>query len=182
MVNTIKLKLTGLEQNILRLLFIKSGKSLNQRGIAKILSVSPPAIMKAIPNLEKNNYIRIKQDKESKRWSIELNRDNYKIMYLKRVDNLKQIYESKLLECLEQEFAGSTIILFGSYSRGEDTENSDTDIAIIGRKEKNINLNKYEKLLDRRINLNFYESFSKIHKNLKENLFNGIVLSGGIEL
>ncbi|MBT3407735.1 hypothetical protein HOK68_00495 [Candidatus Woesearchaeota archaeon] len=182
MVNTIKLKLTGLQQNILRLLFIKSGKSLNQRGIAKILSVSPPAIMKAIPNLEKNNYIRIKQDKESKRWSIELNRDNYKIMYLKRVDNLKQIYESKLLECLEQEFAGSTIILFGSYSRGEDTENSDTDIAIIGRKEKNINLNKYEKLLDRRINLNFYESFSKIHKNLKENLFNGIVLSGGIEL
>mgnify|MGYP003987829595 FL=1 len=103
-------------------------------------------------------------------------------MYLKRVDNLKQIYESKLLECLEQEFAGSTIILFGSYSRGEDTENSDTDIAIIGRKEKKINLNKYEKLLDRRINLNFYESFSKIHKNLKENLFNGIVLSGGIEL
>ena len=79
MVNTIKLKLTGLQQNILRLLFIKSGKSLNQRGIAKILSVSPPAIMKAIPNLEKNNYIRIKQDKESKRWSIELNRDNYKI-------------------------------------------------------------------------------------------------------
>ena len=103
-------------------------------------------------------------------------------MQLKRVDNLKLIYESGLADYLEKEFAGATIILFGSYSRGEDTNRSDIDIAIIGRKNKLIDLKIFESLLEREINLNFYDSFKEIHKNLKENLLNGIILFGGIEL
>ena len=182
MVNLYKLELTNLQQEILRALFIKAGKSLNQRGIAKILDVSAPAVMKALPELEKKEFIKLKQDKESKRWAIELNMDNHKVLQLKRADNLRQIYESGLNDFLDKELAGATIILFGSYSRGEDTQKSDIDIAVIGRKEKNIDLEYFDKLLERKINLNFYDSFGKIHKNLKENLFNGIVLSGGIEL
>jgi len=182
MVNMYELKLTNLQQEILRLLFIKAGTSLNQRRIAKILEVSQPAVMKAIPGLEKENLIKIQQDKESKRWSVELKRDNYKVMQLKRVDNLKQIYESGLADFLEKEFAGTTIVLFGSYSRGEDTMTSDIDIAIIGRKEKKIDLAKFDKLFERRIMLNFYDSFKNIHKYLKENLCNGIIFAGGIEL
>ena len=182
MVNIYKLKLTNLQQEILRLLFVKAGTSLNQRQISKILEVTPPAVMKALPALEKENLIKIQQDKETKRWSIELNRDHHKIMQLKRADNLKQIYESGLADFLEKEFAGATIILFGSYSRGEDLINSDMDIAVIGRKDKLINTANYEKLLERTININFYDSFKKIHKHLKENLCNGIMLAGGVEL
>jgi len=182
MVNIYKLKLTLLQQDILRLLFINVGILLNQRAIAKILQVSPPAVMKAIPEMEKNDLIKIKQDKNSRRWSIELNRENHRVMQLKRADNLKFIYESELADFIEKEFAGATIILFGSYSRGDDTINSDIDIAIIGRKEKLVNLEKFEKILQRKIVINFYDSFDKIHKNLKENIFNGIVLYGGIKL
>lgn len=182
MVNIYKLKLTNLQQEILRLLFIKAGMSLNQRGIARLLNVSQPAVMKALPGLEKEDLIKVAQDKESKRWSIELNRDNHKVMQLKRADNLKQIYESGLADFLEKEFAGATIILFGSYSRGDDTESSDMDIAVIGRKEKHVDLTKFDKLLERTITINFYDSFDKIHKNLRENLFNGIVIAGGVEL
>jgi len=182
MVNLYKLKLTILQQEILRLLFIKTGLFLNQRQIAKLLLVTQPAVMKAIPNLEKKGLIKIQQDKETKRWSIELKRENYKVMQLKRADNLKQVYESGLADFLEKEFAGATIILFGSYSRGEDIINSDIDIAVIGRKDKLIDLTYYEKVLKRKININFYDSFREIHKNLKENLCNGIVLVGGIEL
>ena len=182
MVNIYKLKLTNLQQEILRLLFVKAGTSLNQRQISKILEVTPPAVMKALPALEKENLIKTQQDKETKRWSIELNRDHHKIMQLKRADNLKQIYESGLADFLEKEFAGATIILFGSYSRGEDLINSDMDIAVIGRKDKLINTANYEKLLERTININFYDSFKKIHKHLKENLCNGIMLAGGVEL
>jgi len=71
--------------------------------------------------------------------------------------------------------------LFGSYSRGEDIENSDIDIAIIGRK-KQIDLTEFEKILNRKINIITFNNFKEIHKNLKENLFNGITLTGGIEL
>jgi predicted nucleotidyltransferase len=182
MVNTNKPKLTLLQQEILRLLFKRSGDSLNQRQIANALNVTPPAVLKSLPFLEKMDYITIKKDKETKRLSIELNKRNHKVMQLKRVDNLKQIYESGLSDYLEKEFAGATIILFGSYSRGDDLINSDIDIAIIGRKEKKINLEDYEKRLERKINVNYYDSFEKIHTNLKENLANGIVLSGGFQL
>lgn len=136
MVSMYKLKLTNLQQEILRLLFIKAGAALNQRRISKTLEVTQPAVMKALPKLEKEGLIKQHQDKESKRWSIELNRDNHKVMQLKRADNLRQIYESGLADFLEKQFAGTAIILFGSYSRGEDIINSDIDIAVIGRKEK----------------------------------------------
>ncbi len=182
MVNIYKLKLTNLQQKILKLLFIKTGTSLNQRQIANFLEVSSPAVMKALPDLEKKALVKIKQDKETKRWSIELNRDDYKIMQLKRTNNLQLIYETGLADFLEKEFAGATIILFGSYSRGEDIINSDIDLAVIGRKDKILDLTKYEKELERRININFYDSFNIIHKNLKENLFNGIILAGGVKL
>jgi len=182
MVNTSKLKLTSLQQEILKLSFVKAGVSLNQRQIANFLEVTPPAIMKAVPALEKENLIKIHKDKETKRWSIQLNRDNHKVMQLKRVDNLKQIYQTGLADFLEKEFAGATIILFGSYSRGEDIINSDIDIAVIGRKNKPIDFTNYEKSLERKININFYDSLKNIHRNLKENLCNGILLAGGVEL
>jgi predicted nucleotidyltransferase len=181
-VNIYELKLTNLQQRILRLLFIKTGISLNALRIAKNLKVSQPAVSKALPLLLKENLIKVEKDKNSGRLSIEANRENYKIMQLKKIDNLKLIYESGLADFLEKGFAGATIILFGSYSRGEDTINSDIDIAVIGRKDKLINLEKFEVILERKININFYNSFKDIHKNLKENLFNGIVLYGGIEL
>jgi len=182
MVNIYKLNLTTLQQEILRVLFIKAGVPLNQRQIANLLEVTPPAVMKALPYLEKQNLIKTEQDKETKRWSIELNRSNHKVRQLKRADNLKLFYESGLADFLEKEFAGATIILFGSYSRGEDIINSDIDVAIIGRKDKRIYLANYEKTLERKINLNFYESFRTIHLHLKENLGNGIIIVGGVEL
>ena len=113
---------------------------------------------------------------------IELNRDNKKVIGLKRAENLKMLYESGLVEFLEENLPTSTIILFGSYSQGYDTITSDIDIAIIGMKEKIVNLNNFQKVLERKIKLNFYNSISEIHKNLRENILNGIVIMGGISL
>jgi predicted nucleotidyltransferase len=181
MINIYKLKLTTLQQEILRLLFVKAGASLNQRAVARLLNVSPPAVKKALPKLSKEGFIIVKRE-DSNRLAISLNRDDFRIMQLKRADNLRIIYESNLSVVLGKEFAGAAIILFGSYSRGEDTVNSDIDIAVVGRPDKQVDLSGFEKLLERKININFYISFDKIHKNLKENLFNGIVIGGSIEL
>src|SRR3989344_1067519 len=104
MVDIYKLKLTNLQQEILRLLFVKSGKSLNARGISRILNVSPTAVSKALPELKNRTFIKVLKDKDSKRMSVELDRDNHKVLQLKRVDNLKQIYESGLVDFLEKQF------------------------------------------------------------------------------
>ena len=73
------------------------------------------------------------------------------------------------------------IILFGSSSIGEDIETSDIDI-FIQAKEKKLNILKYEKLLNRSITLFFEENFSRLNKELKNNILNGIILRGYIKV
>lgn len=189
MVNIYKLQFTIMQLEILRYLFIKAGMSFNARGLARPLNRTQAGIVKALPALEKEGLVKIKKDKDSGRWSIGLNSDNPKVIALKRVENLKMIYESGLVEFLEGNFPGSTIILFGSYSNGNDiwtneTEGhkSDIDIAIIGTKGKDIELAIFDKLLERTITINFYPSFNNIHKHLKDNILNGILLSGSVDL
>jgi DNA-binding GntR family transcriptional regulator len=84
MVSLAKPKLTSLQTNILRELFIKTGSKINQRQLALQLNVSQPAIKKALPTLEKLSYIKIQKEQ---RLAIELNTENHTIMQLKRVDN-----------------------------------------------------------------------------------------------
>ena len=172
--DTYKLKFTRLQNEIFRLLCIKAGKSLNQREIARILRVSPTAVAKAVKLLEKESIIKIEKSKTMNLILIQFNRE--KAIALKRIENLKQIYESGFAEFLSEKFPGSTIVLFGSYSLGEDTTASDIDIAIIGSKEKEIDLTNYDKLFERTIFLHFYNDLRKINGNLRENIINGITL------
>jgi len=176
-----KLKFTRLQNEIFRLLCIKT-QELNQRRIAKLLRVSPTAVSKSIKELEKEELILIEKDKLMNLNSITLNTDNPETIALKRIENLKLIYESKIVNFLEEKFPGTTIILFGSYSRGEDTNRSDIDIAIIGSKAKELNLTTYDKKLERTITIHNYENINKLNKELKSNILNGIVISGAVEL
>ncbi len=179
----IKQKLTRLQQNIIILLCEEIRNNLSQSEIAKKLSVSSSAIKKALPQLEKNNLIIKKQIKNIKLLNIELNRELESNINLKKAINIDQIYKSNLNEYLQEMHPGCTIILFGSYCRGEDTIYSDIDIAIIGtKKRKEYNLKKFEKKLNKEININTYDTLDNLGKELKANLFNGIILTGAIEL
>lgn len=170
---------TKLQAKIFRTLCIKAGTKLNQRELSRLTQTTPSGIAKAIQplkdivNIEKNNLMNLNL--------ISLKRTQ-KVMQLKQLENLKQLYELNFVETLEETFPGTTIILFGSYAKGEDTIKSDIDIAVIGSKNKQTNLEFFEKKLERIININFYQSFQEISTELKENLCNGLVLVGGIQL
>jgi predicted nucleotidyltransferase len=177
-----KIKFTTLQLEIFRLFCIKTGEKLNQRKIAKFLKVTPTAVAKALPSLEKENLIKINRSKEMNLNLIEFNRENNLAVNLKRAENLKLFYETELSDFLINNHPGCTIILFGSYAKGEDTTKSDLDLAIIGIKNKKLDLKEFEKKLEKEIRVNYYKTFKEINKNLKENLCNGIVIQGGIEL
>ena len=174
-----KVKWTKLGTEIFSFLCLRAGEKLSQREIAKILGVSPTAVANSIKNLKESRLINVEKTKTIN--FISFNRDEPKAIELKRVENLKNIYISGLSDYLEKELAGSIIILFGSYSIGEDTNTSDIDIACIERKDKMLYLEEYEKILRRTINVNFYSSFKDIHKHVKNNILNGILLHGSIE-
>lgn len=175
-----KLNWTVLEQEIFSLLCIKAGEKLSQREVAKILNVSPTAVSNSIKKLKEGNLIKVEKTKTIN--FVSFNRDDRRAMEFKRVENLKDLYLSGLSDYLEKEFAGATVILFGSYAKGEDINTSDIDIAVIERKDKMLELEKYEKTLNRSININFYDSWKKIHEHLKNNILNGILLHGSVEL
>jgi len=179
-VDIYKLKWTVLEQEIFSLLCIKAGERLSQREIAKLLNVSPTAVSNSTKKLKDSNLIKVEKTKTIN--FVSFNRDEPSAIDLKRVENLKNLYISGLSAYLEKELAGSTVMLFGSYSKGEDTNTSDIDIAVVERRDKILELEKYEKILNRRININFYDTWKKIHENLKNNILNGIILHGGVEL
>ena len=175
-----QLNFTLLEQKIFALLCLRAGEKLSQREIAKLLKVSPTAVSNSIKKLRKNDLIKVEKTKTIN--FISFNRDGQRAVEMKRVENLKNLYTYGLSDYLEEELAGATIILFGSYSMGEDTNTSDIDIAVIERKNKMLDIEKFEKILNRKININFYNSWKDIHKHLKNNILNGITLHGSVEL
>ena len=175
-----QLNFTLLEQKIFALLCLRAGEKLSQREIAKLLKVSPTAVSNSIKKLRENSLINVEKTKTIN--FISFNRDGQRAVEMKRVENLKNLYTYGLSDYLEEELAGATIILFGSYSTGEDTNTSDIDIAVIERKNKMIDIEKFEKILNRKININFYNSWKDIHKHLKNNILNGITLHGSVEL
>lgn len=177
-----QLKFTRLQNEIMRYLSIKSGMSFNLRGLARPLKVSLTAVSKALKLLKQEELVKVEKDPDSKRLSIELNKKNPDVFALKRIENLKLIYESGLVEYLSENFPGAAIILFGSYSFGEDTVHSDIDIAIVGSKEKDLKLSKFDKMLERTIFLHFYNSLKDVNKNLRANILSGITLEGAVEL
>ena len=175
-----KLKWTQLQQEIFSLLCVKAGERLSQRDIAKFLNVSPTAVANSLKQLKKEGMAKIEKTKTIN--FVSFNRDEPQAIAMKRAENLKNISLSGLSGYLEQELPGGTILLFGSYSRGEDIVTSDIDLAVIGRKDKMLHLEVFEKPLNRKINDNFYNSWKEIHAQLKNNILNGILLQGSVEL
>ena|SRR3989344_7109419 len=99
----------------------------------------------------------------------------YKIIY-----NISAILESKLIEFIEEKLTPKSIVLFGSYQRGEDIEKSDIDL-FIECKEEELDISSFEKKLVRKIELHFNDNFNSYSKELKNNIINGVVLSGFLE-
>lgn len=178
--DTCKQKWTVLERDVFSLLCLKAGEKLSQRDIAGLLSVSPTAVSGAVERLRKGNLLVVEKTKTVN--FVSFNRDNRRAVELKRVENLKNVYVSGLSDYLENQLAGAAISLFGSYAWAEDTRSSDIDIAVIGRKHKVLQLGTYEGVLNRKINVNFYESWKKVDHHLRNNILSGIILHGGIQL
>lgn len=110
------------------------------------------------------------------------NQSDERFCYLKKINTLNLLHTSGLVQFIFDNFQPSVIILFGSASRGEDVKDSDIDL-YLECAEKQLDLNQFEKVLKRRIQLHFYDSFNKVHsKELKNNLLNGTILEGYVKV
>lgn len=159
--------------------FVKNSlKGFSIREIAREIKLAYPSVRNYIKELADENFITGKEkygkvlyfaNRESRKFR------NFKIYY-----NMDLLYSTGLLDYVNEKLGYPTIILYGSFSRGEDTDRSDIDLVII-TKESSLDLSKYEKKLNHELHIIFLRNLKEIrNKELKLNIINGIVLEGGI--
>ena len=156
-------------------LFKYPTRGLTIREIARLSNLSHTIVSKIIKRLEKEEIITIEKIKNL--YLVKGNFENSKFIELKKLYNILSLKE--VVNYLTQNYLIDLIIVFGSYSKGLDTENSDIDL-FIGYKEIDINLKRFEEKLNRKIQL-FSGDLKKFPKELKENIINGIKLYGWLK-
>lgn len=169
-------------EHVLSFFFLFPTRSHNLIGISRIVGIAHTSVKKNLTALVKLGFITEMFEKKGKRKFpvYKAKRENMLFQQYKLLYNLRFLYESNLIKYMEEKLSPRTIIVFGSYRRGEDVEDSDIDIYVECR-EENIMLQTFEKKLGRKIELHFNEDFASYSKELKNNIINGIVIGGFLE-
>lgn len=141
--------------------------------ISKRIKLAPTSVRKLINNLSKEELIKTKKSKPFDGFIA--NRENENFIFYKRVYNLYSLKES--MDFIVSKCYPKLIVVFGSYCLGEDIEKSDIDLYILPKTKKEINLEKCERKLKRKINI-ISTNIDKLEKNLKKKIYNGVVLHG----
>lgn len=161
--------------------FVNPNSTLRVREIERTLKLPLPSIIKyckelkeekTLTTIKTGNVVFYTANKTSETFLLE-----------KKLHNIKSLYTSGLIDFLRVELSNPALIVFGSYSKGEDTEESDIDLYIETPSKKEINLNKFERLLKRKIQVFRQRNISEIkNKNLSNNIVNGIILNKFVEV
>jgi len=144
-------------------------------------------VTKAVANKWLKKYVKeglLKRIKEKCRFPYFTVAPNNPVYYsLKRTYAIGQFHKSGLLPKLLSLKNAKTVILFGSFIRGDWYKESDIDIFIYGNID-DFNKSYYELKLGRHIELHIFENKEEIEEvktGLIKNIINGYVIKGRIQ-
>jgi predicted nucleotidyltransferase len=161
--------------NVAKLFFDFPERDFHLRELARLTKLSAPGIIKIIKKLENAGLVKVGEGKFVKSIKASKTRD---FIVKKRLYNIDSLFSSGFIDFLRDKYEEpEAIILFGSYSRGEDSSKSDVDIAVITSKKIDLNLNRFEGVLNRKINV-LELKVKDCENELLNNLANGVVLYG----
>lgn len=161
--------------------FLNPTIKLRVRQIERELNLPLPSVIRYTKELEQEGIL--KSTKITNITAYSADRTSKIYLLEKRLFNIYQLYTSGLIDFLKEELSNPTIIVFGSSAHGEDTENSDIDLYIETPAKKKVNLDKFEKNLQRKIQLFIYKNIHQLeNKELANNIINGTVLNGFVEV
>ncbi len=164
---------------ILQEFFNSPTKNFYVRELSRRIKLSQPSVTLHLKALVKEDLIL--KEKKGIYPSFRANREDELFKLYKQHDIVLRLHQSGLLSYIYDSCTPNAIILFGSASRGEDVEGSDIDL-FIQSPEKKLNLSEFEKELNREISLFFGENFLRLGHELKNNILNGRVLHGYLEV
>ena len=170
----------GIKQAIREYFFVNPTIKLRVREIERTLKLPLPSVIRYCKELEKEDILTT-----NKIGKVNLYTASRSERYIleKKLYNIKAVYESGLINYLKIELSNPAIVLFGSYARGEDTEDSDMDLYIETPSNKSVNIEKFRKLLKREIQLFQHKNIKDItNPYLANSIINGITLNNYIEV
>jgi len=94
---------------------------------------------------------------------------------------IKKIIQTDLIPFLELECKPKVIVLFGSVKKGTYHKQSDIDL-FVQSAQKRLDLSRYERVFKHKIRIFYEEDLKKLSPGLLENIYNGEVLSGKLEV
>jgi predicted nucleotidyltransferase len=164
---------------ILELFIELPTKEFSIRGIARHLNLSHVTVIKHIGTLYTKEFIKKKE--ETLYPTYFANTENQRYKYYKKNYLISKLIDSGIIEYIQKEVLPSSIVLFGSGAKATFTKSSDIDI-FVEAKETKLKLMKYEKKLNKKVNLLFEENIHNLSKELKNNIINGELLYGFIRI
>jgi len=162
--------------------FVNPTKEHYLMDISRSIGLAHTSVKKSLNHMVKSGLITESVEKKGRR-KFPLYKANIGSKHFRRhklIYNISSIMESGIIDFIEEKLMPKSAVLFGSYRNGEDTESSDIDLFVECKKEE-LNIKAFEKKLKRKIELHFKENFALYPKELKNNIINGIVLSGFLE-
>ena len=161
--------------------FVNPNSKLRVREIEKELNVPLPSVIRYVKELNNEGILKIIKTGNVVFYSAD--RSSQKYTLEKKLFNIRSLYSAGLIEYLKIELSNPTIIVFGSYSKGEDIESSDIDLYIETPSKIEIDLGKFEKLLKRKIEIFRYKNIGNVRNvHLANNIINGFNLNGFVEV
>ena len=141
--------------------------------------LSAPTVSTIIHNLAEESILVVKKEKQVESAYAA---PGDKFRRLKQFVNLLSIYECGLVEKITTVYNyPEAVVLFGSYSRGEDTKRSDVDIGIVTKRRLDFSTSSFETKLGRKISIHELE-LEKAAPEFLNDLANGIVLEGYLKI
>lgn len=162
-----------------RFFYKNPSSNVHLRELAEIIGASPAFVSKHIHSLLEEGIVVEKRGGNMRIFSADTSSSRYRRS--KRAFNIQEILTSELVPYLENRLYPDALVLFGSYLKGMDTEDSDVDIAVVDGREGVPDLSDYEKKFGRRIKLT-HASSNEAEPEFIETLANGLVLSGYLEV
>ena len=175
------MKQKNIKEKIKEYFFLNPTVKARVRQIERVLHVPLPSVIRYVRELEKEGILKRSVSANITTYSAD--RISRQFLLEKKFFNIQCLYASGLIDTLIKELSNPTIVVFGSYARSEDIETSDIDLYIETLDTRKIRLDSFEHKLQRKIQIFIYKNIHDIeNKHLANNIVNGVLLNGSIEV
>lgn len=170
--------LTSNQRKVLDYFITKPRSKIHVRGLSNEVDISYTSVRRALKQLEERGLLE--KDEKSKMTFYTASDGEFR--KAKKIINLDRLENSSIADYLDEELRPEAIVLFGSYLEGRDKEESDIDLAVIGGRDKELDLSSFEEELGREIQITRVENIRDETSEFKNTLANGMILKGYLQV